>query len=124
MIRTLLITIIMGAILISCAPAAEPDVEADATEATDEVRGELTRIRLPMGFVADPQFAPFYVAVEKGYFADEGLEIEFDYSFETDGIALVGANELPLAIASSDGSRWNRLGLGIPRSTGAQPARC
>lgn len=63
---------------------------------------ELTTIRLPMGYVADPQYAPFYVAVERGYFAEEGLALEFDYSFETDGIALVGANELPLAVASGE----------------------
>ncbi len=62
----------------------------------------LRHIRLPMGYVADPQYAPFYVAAEKGYYAAEGLEIEFDYSFETDGIALVGANELPLAIVSGE----------------------
>ncbi len=37
------------------------------TEATPD---ELTTIRLPMGYVADPQYAPFYVAVERGYFAD------------------------------------------------------
>lgn len=63
---------------------------------------ELTTVRVPMGFFADPQFAPVYVAVEKGYFAGEGLAIEFDYSLETDGIALVGANELPLAIVSGE----------------------
>jgi NitT/TauT family transport system substrate-binding protein len=55
-----------------------------------------------MGYVADPQYAPFYVAVERGYFAEEGLALEFDYSFETDGIALVGANELPLSVASGE----------------------
>lgn len=69
---------------------------------TDATPTELTTIRLPMGYVADPQYAPFYVAVERGYFADEGLAIDFDYSFETDGIALVGANELPLAVASGE----------------------
>ncbi|MBE2201399.1 MAG: ABC transporter substrate-binding protein [Anaerolinea sp.] len=62
----------------------------------------LTRIRLPMGYIPDPQYAPIYVAVDKGYYAAEGLEIEFDYSFETDGMALVGANQVPLAIVSGE----------------------
>ena len=69
---------------------------------TAEAPDEMTHIRLPMGFVADPQYAPFYVAVDNGYYAEEGLEIEFDYSFETDGIQLVGANELPFAIVSGE----------------------
>ncbi len=68
----------------------------------DSAPESLTTIRLPMGFIADPQYAQFYVAVVRGYFADEGLALEFDYSFETDGIALVGANELPLAVASGE----------------------
>lgn len=64
--------------------------------------GELLRLRLPMGYIPDPQYAPLYVAVEKGYFAEEGLELEFDYSFETDGMALVGANEVPFALVGGD----------------------
>src|SRR5512138_3368015 len=62
----------------------------------------LTKIRLPMGYVPNIQFAPWYVAIQKGYFRDAGIEIDFDYSFETDGVKLVGAGELPFSIVSGD----------------------
>lgn len=60
------------------------------------------KVRLPMGYVANVQFSPFYVAKENGYFQDAGFDVSFDYRWETDGIQLVAANELPFTLASGD----------------------
>jgi NitT/TauT family transport system substrate-binding protein len=89
----LVVSLLAGLLLSGCAtgqatPAASP--------------AGLTTIRLPMGYIPDIQFAPFYAAVEQGFYRDVGLDIQFDYSFETDGVALVASGELPFALASGD----------------------
>ena len=87
----------LGLVLVACTPAA--DDSASTNEATDL---PLISFSLPMGYIPDPQYAPLYVAQEKGYFAEEGFAVDFDYSFETDGVALVGSNRVPFALVSGD----------------------
>jgi len=72
------------------------------TASARQTPGEVTHLRLPMGYLPSVQYAPFYVADARGYFAEEGLELEFDYAFETDGVALVGAGDLPFSLASGE----------------------
>lgn len=61
-----------------------------------------TRVVVGLGYIPSVQFAPFYVAQAKGFFAEEGLQVEFQHGFETDFLKLAGTNEIPFAVASGE----------------------
>ncbi len=63
---------------------------------------EPTAIALGVGYIPSVQFAPLYVAIEKGYFADEGLIVSLEYGFETDYVKLLALGKREFIIASGD----------------------
>lgn len=62
----------------------------------------LRKVTIAMGFIPNVQFAPVYVALERGYFREGGLDVTLDYGMETDLLQRVGSNELQFALASGD----------------------
>ncbi|MBI4672204.1 MAG: ABC transporter substrate-binding protein [Chloroflexi bacterium] len=76
----------------ACAPTATPK----------PVAAPLTDVTLVMGYIPNVQYAPFFVAEDKGYFAQEGIKVNYNWGFEFDGIKLVGANQADFAIVTGD----------------------
>lgn len=90
--RRLIFVLILAVLLTACtapAPAATPTTA-------------LTPVRLPVGYIPNIQFAPLYVAVDKGFYRENGLDVNIDYSMENDNVALVGVNKLDFAVVSGE----------------------
>lgn len=97
---SLLLCAVLGVLILSGA-CIGPSHSVDG--AGTQARSVETRsIQLAIGYVANVQFAPIYVAIERGYFAERGIELEINYGWETDGVRLVGSQEIPFALASGD----------------------
>lgn len=65
--------------------------------------GKTTKVTLGLGFRPNVQFAPFYLAAQKGYYRDEGLDVAFEHPGDTDLLKLTAAGRtLDYAVASGD----------------------
>ena len=64
--------------------------------------GELEEITFNLTYIPNVQFAPFYVALEKGIFTKYGLDVSLAYGNEADLVALVGSDNQQFMIASGE----------------------
>ena len=94
--RQLILLPLLLALTAACAPIAP------ATMPPPPASQNLRPITIGVGFIPNVQFAPFYVGIEKGFFAEEGIELSLEYGFENDYLKLVATDALQFMIASGD----------------------
>lgn len=75
-----LIGVMMGMMLTGCGskPSETKDAK-DSTQSSDTTKakdGELQKVKLQLKWLPQSQFMGYYVAAEKGYYKDEGIDIE------------------------------------------------
>jgi len=102
-------TLCLGFVLIvltmvsSCGGNVPEPAEVDSEDLSENsTETGLQHVDLGVGYVPNVQFAPFYVAQAKGFYADEGLDVALEYGFENDFVALTGQGERQFAVASGD----------------------
>lgn len=96
--RRLILMTMFALSLIACTPIAP----AQPAQSSEPVAATRTPVALGVGYIPNVQFATFYVGIEKGFYAEEGLEVTLDYGFEDDYLKLVGVNELQFMVGSGD----------------------
>lgn len=97
-----IITFVTIFLLAACTPSNNPTTATLSNTNTVVVTDNPIKIKLPVGYVPDIQFAPLYVAIDKGYYSEEGLDVSIDYSMENDNTVLVGTGDLSFAIVSGE----------------------
>ncbi len=95
----LLIFLIITLLLSACKPSAENEA--------------LRPVTLNLTYIPNVQFAPYYVGIEKGFFAEAGLDVTLAYGNEADMVALVGAGKEQFMIASGEQVLMSRA-QGLP----------
>jgi NitT/TauT family transport system substrate-binding protein len=113
-----LMVVLVGALAAGCAtgvPAIQapvgvehsPEGETSTAEATSEATqaagGALTPVTLFLGYIPNVQFAPVYVALEQGFFREEGIELTLEHGFdETDGLTRIATGNLQFGMISGE----------------------
>lgn len=91
------LALILALLLTACAPLPATPETGDDTPAP-----QAESVRLGLGFIPSVQFAPFYVGIDKGFYAEEGINLELSHGFENDYLKLVGIDEYQFMIGSGD----------------------
>lgn len=66
------------------------------------VSAPLEKVTYAAGYIPNVQFAPFYLAQARGYYAAEGLDVSLDYTMGPDVLKLTALGRFDIASADPD----------------------
>jgi NitT/TauT family transport system substrate-binding protein len=97
MFRRITFVLSFAALLAACGTTAQPGAGATAPAAQPApaattqpaAAAQQRTVTMAMPYIPNVQFAPFYMADKLGYYAAEGLKVNFDYNFQTDVVERV-----------------------------------
>lgn len=93
---------LMAVLLVGCTATRSPSPSVS-----------LRPVTLLLGFQPDVQFAPFYLAQQKGYYADIGLDVTIEYKSSADLVRLVADGQAEFGVADATDVMISRT-AGIP----------
>ena len=64
--------------------------------------GPVDKVRLAIGYIPHVQFTPLYVGIDKGFYRDEGIDLELDFGFQYDVFSLLAAGKIDVGLSDSD----------------------
>jgi NitT/TauT family transport system substrate-binding protein len=96
--RFLYLILLLGLAVLLAACGAAPPTGSES----EPTPGELTPVTLYLSFQPDVQFAPFYVAVDRGFFAQQGLDVTLMHDDESAIARLVASGEAPIGVVSGE----------------------
>jgi NitT/TauT family transport system substrate-binding protein len=64
--------------------------------------GSPERVRLAIGYIPHVQFTPLYVGIDKGFYKDEGIDLQLNFGFQYDVFSLLAAGRIDIGLSDSD----------------------
>jgi NitT/TauT family transport system substrate-binding protein len=107
--RSLPLLLLVVLVVAACAGGSSPSPSTSAgasaspagsaSGAAPSPSPQPTKLVVGLGYNPSVQFAQFYLADQRGYYADAGLEVEFQNKIDPDLIRLVGQGAVDVALA-------------------------
>ena len=74
----------------------------DSSPSASHPASSLTRVTIAMGYIANVQFAPFYVAQARGFYRRAGLDVHLQYGIEPNLLRLASTGRVDFVDSGGD----------------------